>query len=328
MTKKLPDGIKLSKEQNQYAQRVLHNLRFKEQRDKIVEDIIKNPSCISLFIKMSYVYEEIHQFCCNEPSLAPIWLKKWQALPGIQTDENSTQPFFPVRTINCFDLLCGIYLYLNYKKLIEKDAAINNEALAYLEKAADFGFGLAYTDLLVYYQEQMTNTPTHENLALFQSTAESFAMKHLAPGYYTLATVYLKIAELVSKLSNLNAHEVSYAKKCYYSSAYSALRVAQHLLPYSKELYLNSYGQQPVPDLDKKALELWTLYTETALNVDPDYSASHLISEKNMEYTKLNNEARLIATSLIKRYDLGLFKPEPEEETQLVPLMSKQALLR
>ena len=180
-------------------------------------------------LKMAFADPEFNQVCML-PGFENLWEQQWrQCGPLVPIPIE----YLPMRTVSCFDLLKGLFVYEGYRKLLkEKDTLsveVIFEAEKYLTLAADCGCFFALNALCVEGLKQLPTLSERdivmEKIDKIIEYAKKCANVYWAPGYLLLSNVLQELTLITGACIDID--EEIY-KKYLFVDAMEALYMAQH----------------------------------------------------------------------------------------------------
>ena len=249
---------------------------------------------------------------CKAPELESHWEDMWR-LCGVNPKENAllnhepVHEYQPMPTVpSCFELLKGLYLYENYRKIfkdMEHTQEFYNEVEEFLATSGLYGCFFSLNalckgglDLLHYkFDEKIA-----EKVIFY---AELAAKYYLSAGYLLLANVYQELLKYQNE-TNLIGRNLSL-------QAFQAMSVAKRLEQYSAPMLNNAYQGKTLNEASNGQI---TSFSQALSRLQQYLSLSPL------EIEIATNAAITEAGSIIKTYKLGKgsFTSRLDEEPAIV----------
>ncbi|WP_454782339.1 DUF5630 domain-containing protein [Legionella sp. WA2022007384] len=280
-------------EQENYQQIKLLSLKKRLKPDFFYQ-IIEQADQEELF-KLAINNPEIDAIC-KAPELKSHWEEMWR-LCGVNPKENAlvnlkpVHEYQPMSTVSsCFDLLKGLYLYENYRKIfndMEHTKEFYDDVEEFLATSGLYGCFFALNalckgglDLLHYeFDEKIA-----EKVIFY---AELAAKYYLSAGYLLLANVYQELLK--------HQNEPNFIGRNLSLQAFQAMGVAKRLEQYSAPMLNNAYQGKTLNEASNGQI---TSFSQALSRLQRYLSLSPL------ELEIATNAAITEAGSIIKTYKL------------------------
>ncbi|KTD41333.1 DUF5630 domain-containing protein [Legionella parisiensis] len=277
--------VKLSKEELIALNPILALIE-QQQQDKVeteaytavLVNIIKNID-LGVLIRATFTYPKLDDFC-KLPVLTPFWNERWRLSgrghnPIDEEDINDDEPakpheYKPQVTLPTFDLLKGIYIYVQYKfNNTSENSRYRSYAHAYLKCAAQLGY---FPALNAMYLDAFQAGKLDQALIYALRLAELY----WTPGYLLLCLI------------NYQADN--------YQEALLNLLVAEKLLPFSGAMINNAYQGDSIESILRGA------------GLNDLTTAKHFLAELShlpMSYvtSSLYKQAKKITDNILQKFD-------------------------
>lgn len=286
---KLTEFIKLSPEENEEAKDIFLLLSEEKSNNcprkkyKIITHMNEE-----ILFKLAMQNKQIDELC-KESLLSKHWEKLWRDSGTIL----SSKEYCPLKTVNCFDLLKGLYLFEQYRQLLSHQTSSKVELSVlkeYLTLSAEFGCFFALKTLCnegVKLLQQGSTEPDLSQSIIYY--AEVAAKLYWTAGYFLKATVLNTLTQFYS------IHQID--KKTLLKEALTALYMAQKLEAFSEPMLNNAFQGKTLQQITNNVFQNWIQFKSLLQK-----NSGGLLQQSEIDFAQKKSKDKV--SEIIKDYKL------------------------